>query len=725
MRHCGVKARACGIRTRRFRHRQLKGYSSGVRFISLMIKAMLSIRIHLALMRFGRVAWPVLCLTLAPSAWAYCADVVLIRSAELPSAEQDELELSTRFYGQDLKTVVVGRKSATSALSIVGQKTTLAVAVEAGALAVINRTALLKALHRSSGSIPLLILGVTPEVEQTVLSNWSGSAIVSAKRLLSATDLDYSVGRVAGLTQQLSGIRIPFSGRDTFYFALTPHGTANEIMAIRNGSQSVPVFIKTFVDQQQVFLLCKTRPSGMSAPARDPNSVVDSFAEVAPVMMFVKYSAGVRGWHTPGHYANFTIDDPWLREPYGELSYKGLLKEMEQHNFHTTIAFIPWNYNRSEANVIALFRDHPDRFSISIHGDNHDHKEFADLQGEDRHAAALKQALARMEKFRLLTHLSYDPVFVFPHGIGPEEVLEKLKTYNYIATVNSTNVPSDRSTPLSPLFALRPETTSFAEFPSIIRYPAAMANPIEYIAINEFLGNPLLFYSHHNFFAKGIDAFDRVADEVNRIEPATEWRGLADIARHLYLIKLRDDSSYDLLALSSNIEIRNTSGQPVVYHVTKREPSAESIKAVTVDGLIVPIQLQRGQLDISVAVPAGAVRGVRIDYDNDLRLSSVSTSSGSARVYCLRMVSDFRDIWLSDFHSGRVLTSLYYRYYFDRYDKYGLAPLLAVGLMLAATCVAGAWTLSERVKQKNRNGAAHVAIVSKEISNAGIGSGRR
>ena len=140
-------------------------------------------------------------------------------------------------------------------------------------------------------------------------------------------------------------------------------------------------------------VLCKTRPAGTSAPDRDPYSVVDSFAEVAPVMMFVKYSAGDRGWHAPYHYANFTIDDPWLREPYGRLSYEGLLKEMEKHNFHTTIAFIPWNYDRSEASVVTLFREHPDRFSISIHGDNHDHGEFENPQKRGHHAAALKQAL--------------------------------------------------------------------------------------------------------------------------------------------------------------------------------------------------------------------------------------------------------------------------------------------------------------------------------------------
>ncbi len=102
----------------------------------------------------------------------------------------------------------------------------------------------------------------------------------------------------------------------------------------------------------------------------------NNFFEIAPLMIFLKYSLKDYVWHCPNYYANFTIDDPWLIEPYGYLDYKALLKEMEKHNFHTTIAFIPWNYDRNKKEVISLFKDNPNRFSICIHGNNHDHNEF-------------------------------------------------------------------------------------------------------------------------------------------------------------------------------------------------------------------------------------------------------------------------------------------------------------------------------------------------------------
>jgi len=634
---------------------------------------------EVALTRFGRTAnhlvraaCAVLFLLWMSSLWCFSADVVLIRSGENSSTEQHELEIATQFYGFDLKVVTTSANMAATALGPVKQDGTVAVAIEANALAVVNQKALLRAMYRKiRGSVPLLIVGVSSETDPTLLSAWSGDAVVGTKRLASPGRLHYVVGRVAGVTEQLTDLEIPFPGDDTFYFALAEQGRAQEIMVVRSDQQVVPVFIEADLSQQKVFLLCKKHLPGHSAV--ESADIVTAFAEVAPVMMFAKYCTGDRGWHALHHYANLTIDDPWLREPYGHLIYKGLLKEMEKHDFHTTIAFIPWNYDRSEAEAISLFRSHPERFSICIHGDNHDHKEFEDLRSKplSLQIAALKQSLARMEKFQTLTEIPYDSVFVFPHNIGSESILEKLKTYNFLATINSSNVPMDRSRPASLLFALRPVTLSYADFPSISRYSAAMPSPSGFIGVNEFLDNPLFFYSHHDLFASGMDAFDGMADEVNKLEPHTRWRSVGDIVKHLYLVRLRDDFNYDVLTFSSTFDLNNASGRDLVFYVQKQESGSPVIAAVNVDGRPVPFQLRGGYLDLSVAVHAGEDRSIEIQYKNDLNLASISTSKSSLRVYFLREVSDFRDITLSKYYVGRALT--------DYYHKHGISPLMVIG----------------------------------------------
>jgi hypothetical protein len=660
---------------------------------------MVSKRVDRLSSRSLRVACAIFLLVLMSSFWCYAADVVLIRSSGSASSEQRELEVATQFYGINLKIITADDRDFDSALHAVQQKTTLAVAIQATVLPTIKRDALLGALR---GKIPLFILGVTPETDPTLLSTWSGGAAVGIRRLESPLRLHYLVGGVAGITQQLTDLDIPFPGNSTFYFALTGDSKAQEIMGVGNNRQVVPVFIEADLHQQKVFLLSKTRPAVDGAVGGSADSVETAFAEVAPVMMFIKYCAGERGWHALHHYANLTIDDPWLREPYGDLSYKGLLKEMEKHEFHTTIAFIPWNYDRSEAEAVSLFRNHPERFSICIHGDNHDHKEFEDLESKpiNLQVSALKQSLARMEKFQTLTGIPYDNVFVFPHSLGTESILEELKTYNFLATINSSNVPMDRVRPASPLFAMRPVTLAFADFPSISRYPAAMPSSSGFLAINEFLDNSLFFYGHHDFFASGIDAFDGIADEVNKLEPDARWRGVGEIVRHLYLVRLREDSNYDILAFSNSFELENTSGRSVVFDVKKQEAGSPGIASVRVDGRDYPFQVRGGFLDLSVSVPTGGVSSVVIEYKNDLDLASISTSRRSLRVYLLRTISDYRDITLSKYYLGRAITSYYYK---NDYDKHwaGLLLVIVCGCALILFIVCGGWVLWTVIRRKN------------------------
>ena len=135
--------------------------------------------------RLCRAVCAVLFVMLTSSLWCYSADVVLIRSAGEPSAEQHDLELATQFYGLSLTVVIANVHNGSSTLSAVQQNDTLAVAIEANALASVSQKLLLRALHRRSSSVPLLILGVTPETDSILLRTWSGGAAASVKPLSS------------------------------------------------------------------------------------------------------------------------------------------------------------------------------------------------------------------------------------------------------------------------------------------------------------------------------------------------------------------------------------------------------------------------------------------------------------------------------------------------------------------------------------------------------------
>jgi hypothetical protein len=241
---------------------------------------------------------------------------------------------------------------------------------------------------------------------------------------------------------------------------------------------------------------------------------------------------------------------------------------------------------------------------------------------------------------------------------------------------------------------MRPVTLSFGDFPSISRYPAAMKNPSGFIGINEFLDNPLFFYSHHDLFASGMDAFDGMADEINKLEPDTRWRGVGDIVKHLYLVRQRDDSNYDVLTFSSSFDLNNTSERDLVFYVQKQESGSPVIASVSVDGRHVPFQLRGEYLDLSVPVHAGKARRVVIQYRNDLDLASISTSKSSLRVYLLRKASDYRDMTLSKSYVGQAFA--------DYYDKHKISPLTVIvcccALIIFSIC--GTWRMLVIMKRR-------------------------
>lgn len=659
------------------------------------LEEMLSISVGKIAILLLRAAGVVFLLVLTSASYCYSADVVFIGSHGSTSAEQEQLEIATTFYGLNLRVVIAdSANDGTSLIKAVRGKDTVGVAIAEDALAVVNRAALLRALHREKAkNVPLLILGVNTDVDPVLLRTWSGAAVLGCKQLESPVGLQYVFGRVDGLTGQLADLEIPLLSKNAFYLVSSGNNSAQPIISLGHGQEVSPFFVETRVEQLEVFLACTTAPDTRLTSGVD---IAGAFLRVAPAMIFVRYSAGERGWHSLHHYANFTIDDPWLRQPYGYVDYSALLGEMEKHNFHTTIAFVPWNYDRSEPGVVSLFRDHPERFSIAIHGNNHDHKEFTDYRSKPLavQTATLRQSLARMEKFRTLTGIQYDKVMIFPHSIAPERTLEALKAYNYLATINSTNVPQDSVNPLALGFALRPVTLSFANFPSISRYSVAAPVPMELIAISEFLDNPLFFYGHSDLFARGIDAFDGVADEVNTLEPDTQWRSLGDIVRELYAVKVRDDSNFDVLAFSSNICLDNSSGRDSIYYVRKEESGSPAISSVIVDGHHYPSRLQQGYLNLTVPVPMGGTRCVAIQYENDLELASISSLHGSIAVYVLRMASDFRDIYLSKFPGGLAVIRFY--------NDHNVKPAQALGCLFVflVVCIYAVDRLHVLVKRR-------------------------
>ena len=587
------------------------------------------------------------------SSTAIGADVVYIETPSSPPYTQQQIEAAAKVYGLDLNVIVLTRAGdAARAIAAIKKAKSVAVVFAAEALQSSDGDQVLGALRRMEHRKPLMIAGITEQTDPAVLRKLSAGAIDGcAKSTVHPSD-SYEVAR-ADLTRQLSGSKLPLTQAEVQYLTFDTKGGAQWLIAATDGSVRHPILAQTVTGGQEIFFATAPVADRFAAPTdlyREPAV----FVKLAPQILFLHYAAGERGWHSPGHYGNLTIDDIWLREPYGHVQYDGLLREMEQHNFHTTIAFIPWNFDRSEPAVISIFRAHPDRFSICVHGNNHYHQEFGPFDGRplDGQIQDIKQGLARMAAFSKLTNLAYDPVMVFPHRISPQETLAFLKQYNFWATVNADNVPSDAIAPSDSEFALRAATLAFANFPSLRRYSTEHPIPDWQLAMDAFLGNPMMFYAHEAFFATGIDAFDELAEKVNRLQPDTEWRSLGDIVRHLYLEKLREDGNYDIRLLSPVVRLDNRHGHDAVFFLEKAE-NGDVPLTVSVDGQPHPYELMDGRLRLQVPLRDGMSREISIKYQNDLDLSKIDISKASRNIAAVRYLSDFRDNVVSRTALGR------------------------------------------------------------------------
>jgi hypothetical protein len=273
-----------------------------------------------------------------------------------------------------------------------------------------------------------------------------------------------------------------------------------------------------------------------------------------------------------------------------------------------------------------------------------------------------------------------------------------------MGTANSLNVPVGSLLPADPTFLLRPYTVSYGNFLSLFRYSAEGQMSRMEIAIQSFLGNPLLFYGHEKLFDHGIGEFNKFADLVNQIQPDTRWKSLGEIARHLYLVRRREDGEFDVRMFSNEMALRNPNQRDAVFHVEVEEDGSAVMPSLAIDDSLAMFERSGVMLTFRLMVPAGQVRKVRLRYHSE-NVTSADLGRTSLYASALRQASDFRDLYLSRFALGRFVAGAYYQYGWDSLELRAemawriVAACLAVGL-------AGIWYFRCRMPGKRAGGSS-------------------
>jgi hypothetical protein len=407
--------------------------------------------------------------------------------------------------------------------------------------------------------------------------------------------------------------------------------------------RTYPIFASMQIGKGSIFIDAGDDGESLdSTPLRalyyDINDWNRGFTQVVPLMFAIRYVFGEEAWHNDHNYANLTIDDPALVEPWNNLSYTQLLLEMELHNFHTTIAMHPLNWTESKPEVIDLFRRYPNYYSLVQHGNNGDGYEFYkytvseddEYEGQELlerpladQEADIIEGLSRMTKHRMQTGIPFDRLMVFPWGISPEQTLVLLKKYNYLATVNAQDTPLEANRPSDWDYEMYPAIMDYGNFPSLTRRHPGTYGPfqpdLQPFIFDLFIDKPALFYSHAyegELFSDGIDAFNPVADQMNQLTTGVEWRSLGYILKQLSLEKINDDGSVDVRMYTNNLILTNDSASERIYHISKDETLNVPISNVTVNTHEFPYSVKDGFLMLDILLQGISTAEIKITYEN-------------------------------------------------------------------------------------------------------------
>ena len=409
------------------------------------------------------------------------------------------------------------------------------------------------------------------------------------------------------------------------------------------GSNHGHLFVSVKREGAQIFLSSSVGIVDVSMPCTKYFDVRQNVGNSVPIVMYARWAFGAGYSNEIG--ASLIVDDPPLKPRYGFLKYQEALRLMDQHNFATTVAFIPWNWRRTDAATVQLFHQRPDRLSLCVHGCDHTAKEF----GERSMEVLNKRINVASHRMRLLakrTHLRPDGVMLFPQGVFSESAARALKLNGFVASANTEVVPVDREenkTTVGDLF--RQAIMKYASFPMFTR--RYLSHGVENFAFDGLLGKSCLIAAHHDDFAGDARILLHVIAKLNSLNWRLRWGSLGDAISRSFSLCDGSDSRW-VEMYGAKLVYKNSPGALHGTIFRKEESDWESVKAVTVNGLPVDYLHHGGYLRFEAMIPPNESAEVRIIYSPQSNLASGQEGINyRAKAVLRRYLSEFRDNFLS------------------------------------------------------------------------------
>lgn len=366
------------------------------------------------------------------------------------------------------------------------------------------------------------------------------------------------------------------------------------------------------------------------------------FLSAVPIVLYVKWAFPETCWKAPEVNACLVIDDPLLKPRYGFLTFWELLNLMANHNFSTSIAFIPWNWRRSATDVVRLFKENPERYSLSVHGCDHTAGEFG-TSDTGLLASKARKAVERMSRHESETGLQYDRIMVFPQGVFSKAAMGILKRSNFTAAVNTEVISAD---PHPPTLRIRDvwnvAVMNYDSLPIFTRrYPS---QGIENFAFDILLGKPCIIVIHHDFCRNQYAALVEFVKRVNALNCPLSWRSLGELVKRSCRQRELSQEGVEIEMYGTELRIENLSEQRKRFSITKRETDPSAIKEIRAGSQEIAWKESGDQIFFEIELDPGQNRTVGMEF-HDISVNENGRESLSYKVKTMlrRYLSEVRD----------------------------------------------------------------------------------
>ena len=486
--------------------------------------------------------------------------------------------------------------------------------------------------------------GDSPEILQKLARKLTGDNATVIREINSTAEDLRVTDQWNDFCAVMAGVRVTASAADVQASLILNRSNRNgrNIIAADEGA----TFLTVEYENVAVFLSSSKSVIDIDSKLTSENfDIREHFLTAVPVVLYIKWAFAGVCWNSPEANASLVIDDPLLKPDYGCVNFKELLALMERYHFATNIAFIPWNWRRSNPDVARLFRQRPEHYSLSIHGSDHVAAEFGS-RNRGRLYWKTKRAVDRMSDHETSTGISHEKVMVFPQGIFSEAAMDVLKRSNFTAAVNTDVLSVD---PRSPAIRISDvwdvALMRYGSFPIFTR--RSPEQKIANFAFDILLGKPCIIGSHHDFCR---DRYKHLLDLVNGLNALARplsWRSLGEVVRRSFRQRESSLGVLEIEMYATELRLENYSRQRQRYLIRRREPEPLDIKDVRADFRELTWSFSDGWVRFELELEGGQQATIRIQF-RDMIAGSDGKENFSYRVKTRlrRYLSEVRDNYI-------------------------------------------------------------------------------